>query len=69
MLNNIFVMVVADREEYKIHGIHKGDKGYLCDNIRRGSKWLVKFPQFNSAEKYKEVYIDDDDLGCLFYQE
>lgn len=67
MLVSTLVQVMNDRDDYLKKGVHKGDKGWLCEGVRRGSKWLVKFPVFDSETPYNEVYIEDDDLGCIFF--
>ncbi len=67
MLVSTLVQVVNDREDYLKKGVHKGDMGWLCEDIRRGSKWLVRFPILGDEETYNEVFIEDDDLGCIFF--
>lgn len=68
MSEKLLVEVINDCTDYAKQGIHKGDKGFLFDDIHRGSKWLVKFPIISCPDEFKEIYVEDEDLGCIFFK-
>ena len=59
------VEVIAEKEKYAKHGVHKGMQGWICDGDCVDGYWLVNFPQYGEKEDIAEVSIKQEDLAFL----
>ena len=59
------VEVIAEKEAYVKHGVHKGMQGWICDARRVDGCWLVNFPRYGEQDDIAEIDILETDLVLL----
>ncbi len=59
------VEVIAEKEKYAKHGVHKGMQGWICLDDNANGTWLVNFPQCGENEDIAEISIKEEDLVVI----
>lgn len=61
------VMLIADKEEYKINGLNKGRTGFIMDPHCLNGKWLVSFS--GEMVQDEEGIWGSTDIECAVKEE
>ena len=56
------VEIIAEREEYAKHGVHKGMDGWICDPRKIEGSWLVSFDQCGVLPEIACIPVKEIDM-------
>ncbi len=59
------VEVLVEKEKYAKEGVHKGMRGWICDDRYTRGGWLVNFPQYGEKDDIAEIDILEADLKVV----
>ncbi|MGN8876136.1 hypothetical protein [Pseudoflavonifractor sp. HCP28S3_F10] len=59
------VELMAEKEKYTKHGVHKGMQGWICLDDNSNSTWLVNFPQCGEKDDVAEISVEEEDLKVI----
>ena len=61
------VELIAEKEEYARHGVHKGMFGAIMSEEKIGDKWQVIFSEFSTGKDIADLLVREDDLLVITY--
>ena len=59
------VEVIAEKDKYAKHGVHKGMQGVIWDERKINGSWLVLIPQYGTKKDIAEIGIKEEDLKLV----
>ena len=59
------VELMAEKEKYTKHGVHKGMQGWICLDDNSNSTWLVNFPQYGGKKDIATISVKEDDMKII----
>ena len=59
------VELLAEKEQYTKHGVHKGMQGWICLEDNANGSWLVNFPQCGEKADIAEISVREEDLKVV----
>lgn len=59
------VKLIAEKEGYSNHGVHKGMVGWICDPRNIDGTWLVSFEQYGNKPNIATIPVKETDLVMI----
>ena len=59
------VEIIVEKEEYASDGVHKGMRGWICDDEKINGYWLINFPQCGEKPDIATIPIKEVDLKLV----
>ncbi len=56
------VELIVEKKRYANEGVHKGMRGWICDERNIDGCWLVNFPQYGEKEDIATLAVQEADL-------
>lgn len=59
------VEIIAEKEKYVKHGVHKGMQGIIWLEESINGTWDVYFPQYGEKSEIAEIPVKEEDLKLI----